>query len=62
MPYEMDFIGINQETQDATAISMRWKNEAAGYTVGVFDGGLTEYGDALKSHMEQYYFLRKGFD
>ena len=43
MPYEIDFIGLNKETKDATAICMRWKNWDGSYTVGVFDGGFTEW-------------------
>ena len=56
MPYEIDFIGLNKETKDATAICMRWKNWDGSYTVGVFDGGFTEYGEQMKKIMDQYYF------
>lgn len=56
MPYEIDFIGLDKETKDATAICMRWKNWDNSYTVGVFDGGFTEYGEQMKKIMEQYYF------
>ena len=56
MPYEIDFIGLDKETKDATAICMRWKNWDDSYTVGVFDGGFTEYGEQLKKIMDQYYF------
>lgn len=56
MPYEIDFIGLDKETKDATAICMRWKNWDNSYTVGVFDGGFTEYGEQMKNIMEQYYF------
>lgn len=56
MPYEIDFIGINEESKDSTAICMRWKNEDDSYTVGVFDGGFTKYGDQMKIIMDQYYF------
>lgn len=56
MPYEIDFIGLDKETKDATAICMRWKNWDGSYTVGVFDGGFTEYGEQLKKIMDQYYF------
>ena len=48
MPYEIDFIGLNKETKDATAICMRWENQDGSYTVGVFDGGFTEYGKQMK--------------
>lgn len=57
MPYEIDFIGVNKETtKDATAICMRWKNQDGSYTVGVFDGGFTEYGEQMKMILDQYYF------
>ena len=56
MPYEIDFIGLDKETKDATAICMRWKKGDGSYIVGVFDGGFTEYGDRLKEIMDQYYF------
>ena len=56
MPYEIDFIGVNKETKDATAICMRWRNRDGGYTVGVFDGGFTEHGNQLKEILDQYYF------
>lgn len=56
MAYELDFIGVNKKTDDATAISIRWKNPDGSYTVGVFDGGTAAYGDVLKDHMIQYYF------
>ena len=56
MAYELDFIGVNKKTDDATAIGMRWKNPNGSYTVGVFDGGTSAYGEALKDHMIQYYF------
>lgn len=56
MAYELDFIGVNKKTDDATAIGIRWKNPDGSYTVGVFDGGTADYGDVLKEHMKQYYF------
>lgn len=56
MAYELDFIGVNKKTDDATAIGIRWKKPDGGYTVGVFDGGTAAYGEVLKDHMIQYYF------
>ena len=32
MPYEIDFVGINKDTKDATAICMRWKNYDGSYS------------------------------
>jgi len=55
MGYEVDFIGVNEETKDADAIAIRWK-EGTGYKVGVYDGGITKYGEALQRHLNKYYF------
>lgn len=56
MSYEIDFIGVSEETKDATAICFRWKNPDGNYTVGVFDGGISTYGVTLKNHLNTYYF------
>lgn len=56
MAYEIDFIGSNNVFSDATAIGFRWKDALGNYTVGVFDGGTSALGTALKGHMETYYF------
>lgn len=56
MAYELDFIGVNKKTDDATSIGIRWKNSDGSYTVGVFDGGTADYGETLKEHMKKYYF------
>lgn len=57
MPYELEFIGINEESKDADAICFRWDNGDGTYTVGVFDGGLTAYGQELEKHLLKYYFI-----
>ena len=57
MKYEMDFIGLNQETQNADAICFRYYDDfLQRFVVGVYDGGLKDYGTALKDHLNQYYF------
>lgn len=56
MGYELDFIGVNEETKDADAIGMRWDKGNQNYVVGVYDGGLKVYGEALREHMERYYW------
>lgn len=56
MSYEIDFIGVSEETKDATAICFRWKNSDGNYTIGVFDGGISNYGVTLKNHLNTYYF------
>lgn len=40
MAYEIEFIGIDEESKDADAIAIRWKNENNTYTIGVYDGGV----------------------
>jgi len=57
MKYEIDFIGINQKTKNADAISFRYYDDSLQrFVVGVYDGGLKDYGIALKNHLNQYYF------
>jgi hypothetical protein len=56
MPYELDFIGVDVETTDADAICFRWKNDIGGYTIGVYDGGTSVYGEELRDHLLKYYF------
>ena len=56
MPYEIDFIGVNEKTRKADAIAFRWKAEAGGYKIGIYDGGLQIYGEEMKSILEEYYF------
>ncbi|MGN0149458.1 MAG: MBL fold metallo-hydrolase [Clostridia bacterium] len=55
MKYELDFIGIDEETKDADAIGIHWiENDA--HTIGVYDGGFSVHGNALKNIIEKYYF------
>lgn len=56
MTYEIEFIGLQEETNDATAICMRWINENGSYTIGVFDGGFALHGKELVNHLNKYYF------
>lgn len=57
MNYELEFIGINEDSCDADAICMRFFDVAhARYIVGVYDGGIQKYGDSLVSHLKKYYF------
>lgn len=56
MGYEIEFIGVNEELKDADAICMRWEKENGQYTIGVFDGGFKVHGEALKNHIQKYYF------
>jgi beta-lactamase superfamily II metal-dependent hydrolase len=57
MNYEIDFIGIPEETGDADAICFRYYDNKLGrYRVFVYDGGTENYGEALKEHLNTYYF------
>ena len=41
MAYELDFIGVNKKTDDATAIGIRWKNPDGSFTID----GLAAFSD-----------------
>lgn len=57
MPYELEFIGIDKEAKDADAICFRYYDDSLGrYVIGIYDGGTSDYGEALKQHLLQYYF------
>lgn len=61
MKYELDFIGINEETKDADAIGIHWiENDV--HTIGVYDGGFSAHGEALKETIEKYYFTESKKD
>lgn len=57
MSYEIDFIGVNDETakKDADAICLRWRDGAT-YKIGVVDGGFEAHGIEMISHLNKYYF------
>ena len=59
MSYEIDFIGINENSKDATAIAMRWEKTNGGYIVGIVDGGFQTHGEALTELLNTYYFQGK---
>jgi beta-lactamase superfamily II metal-dependent hydrolase len=57
MNYEIDFIGVPEETRDADAICFRYYDDSLRrYQVFVYDGGTQKYGEALKEHLNKYYF------
>lgn len=57
MKYELEFIGINEDSCDADAICMRFFDSDKGrYVIGVYDGGIQKYGVALVDHLKKYYF------
>ena len=56
MAYEIDFIGIKEESKDSDAIAFRWKEDDGDYKIGVYDGGIQAYGEALTDHLNNIYF------
>lgn len=56
MAYEIDFIGISEESKDSDAIAFRWKVDEKNYKIGVYDGGIQAYGEALVDHLNKFYF------
>lgn len=55
MGYEINFIGISEETKDADAIALRWENQGKTTTIGIYDGGNQKYGEALGSFLDNYF-------
>lgn len=55
MGYEINFIGISEETKDSDAIALRWKNEDGSYTIGIYDGGNQKYGEELGVFLDKYF-------
>lgn len=56
MKYEIDFIGINEESKNADAICFRYFNEYDNrYHIGIYDGGTKSYGIKMKNHITKYY-------
>ncbi len=57
MNYEIDFIGVKNQTKDALAICLRWYSEQAKrYIVVVYDGGYKEHGEEMCGILKKYYF------
>lgn len=57
MKYEIDFIGLKKQTKDALAVSFRYFDvRLQRFVVGVYDGGLKDYGTMLREHLNTYYF------
>lgn len=55
MAYELDFIGLDEETKDADAVGVRWKISDEEFCVGVYDGGFQKHGEALKELINKWY-------
>ena len=58
MGFEINFIGIPEETKDADAIALRWEKQNGDQIIGVYDGGNQKYGEALGLFIEQYLFSK----
>ena len=57
MNFEVDFIGISEETCSADAICFRYFSEYENrYIIGVYDGGTKIFGKNLVDHLNKYYF------
>lgn len=54
MKYELDFIGVNEETKDADAIGIHWKKNDE-HIIGVYDGGFSIHGENLSNIINNYY-------
>ena len=58
MGYQVDFIGVGQESKSGDAIAIRWGNLHASREqqhVVVIDGGFQDSGHHLSSHVKKYY-------
>lgn len=55
MGFEIDFIGIPEETKDADAIALRWEDQGKTATIGIYDGGNQKYGEALGAFLDNYF-------
>jgi beta-lactamase superfamily II metal-dependent hydrolase len=52
--YEIEFLPVGNGERSGDAIAVRWL-EGSAYKVMVYDGGTQESGEALVSHIKQYY-------
>ena len=58
MGYEVDFIGVGQESKSGDAIALRWGNldgERSEQRVVVIDGGFKESGQGVVDHVEEHF-------
>ncbi len=57
MNFEIDFIGIDEDTKDASASCLRFfSSKHDRYIVGIYDGGYKAHGEALVDLLNKYYF------
>ena len=58
MGYEVDIIGVGQESKSGDAIAIRWGNlfgSRSAQTVVIIDGGFRETGEDVVEHITKYY-------
>ena len=58
MGYEVDIIGVGQESKSGDAIAIRWGNlfgSRSEQTVVIIDGGFRETGEDVVEHIKKYY-------
>ena len=58
MAYEVDFLGVGENSQSGDAIALRFGNLLSGrseQTVVVIDGGFTDTGDQIVEHIREHY-------
>lgn len=65
MSYEIDFVSVKKDkcSKNADAIAIRWNagtDNNPEYHIGVVDGGYAVHGEALRDHMNEYYFDDSG--
>ncbi|MGI5100873.1 hypothetical protein [Treponema vincentii] len=59
MGYEINFIGVSEETKDADAIALRWETLGISQVIGIYDGGNQKYGEELGTFLDNYFFSPK---
>ncbi len=58
MGYEVDFIGVGQESKSGDAVALRWGNlygDRSEQKVVIIDGGFRESGQDLVNHIKKYF-------
>jgi hypothetical protein len=53
--FEIDFLAVGEGERSGDAIAIRYGSAAAGYRVGIIDGGTKESGEQLVDHVRRYY-------
>ena len=53
--FEIDFLAVGEGERSGDAIAIRYGSAAAGYQVGIIDGGTKDSGEQLVEHVRRYY-------